>query len=417
MKAVICGAGIAGLALAHRLGTTGWQVVVLERAPGPRTQGYMIDFFGPGYDAAEQMGLLPRLTELGYPIEEASYLDESGRRRAGLSFRNFSRAMGGRLVSIMRPDLERALREQVPTTVDVRYGRGIASIDNAEHGVRVTASDGSQLDADLLVGADGIHSTVRRLVFGPEDDYLRHLGFHTAAFVIDAPDLRREIGDRFCLTDTVGRQVGCYGLRDGRVALFTVHRSTDRTLPDDARAAVREEYGSLGWIVPAALAACPEPREIYYDQVAQVELPDWNRHRVTLLGDSCQAVSLLAGQGASLAVAGAFVLADQLARATTVDEALAGYQELWRPVVIEKQQAARRGVEWFLPSSPTRLALRRTALRLMNLPGLDRVFGTALIGKSNATIRQLAGSSASPAGAPAAEPAAAPRVPAGPPEG
>ncbi|MGH4015516.1 MAG: FAD-dependent oxidoreductase, partial [Pseudonocardiaceae bacterium] len=105
MKIVICGAGIAGLALAHRLGTLGWDVVVLEKAPGPRTQGYMTDFFGPGYDAAEAMGVLPRLHELGYDVQEVRYLDETGRRRARLRFAQFAKAVHGRLLSIMRPDL------------------------------------------------------------------------------------------------------------------------------------------------------------------------------------------------------------------------------------------------------------------------------------------------------------------------
>ncbi len=133
---MICGAGIAGLALAHRLGTLGWDVVVLEKAPGPRTQGYMTDFFGPGYDAAEAMGVLPRLHELGYDVQEVRYLDETGRRRARLRFAQFAKAVHGRLLSIMRPDLERALREQLPDTVDLRFATNLSHVDNGTDGVR-----------------------------------------------------------------------------------------------------------------------------------------------------------------------------------------------------------------------------------------------------------------------------------------
>src|SRR5579859_1535962 len=137
MRVVICGAGIAGLSLAQRLKTRGWEVVVIEKASGPRSQGYMIDFFGPGYDAAEVMGVLPRLKELGYMVEELVYLDERGRRRADLNYARFERAASGRLLSIMRPDLELALREQVMGAVDLRFGRGIVRIEDSTGGVRL----------------------------------------------------------------------------------------------------------------------------------------------------------------------------------------------------------------------------------------------------------------------------------------
>lgn len=381
MKVVICGAGIAGLALAGRLDALGWRVVVLERAPGPRPQGYMIDFFGPGYDAAEAMGVLPRLRELGYRFEEASWLDENGRRRARLRFDHFGKVVKGRLFSILRPDLERALREHLGDGVDLRFGTGVASVRNAARGVRVTLDDGDTLDADLLVGADGIHSAVRAQVFGEEHRYLRYLGFHTAAYVFEDAAIHREVAGRLCLTDTVDRQMGLYGLRDGRVATFAVHRAADPTLPADAAAAIRREYAPLRWIIPSALERCPPSERVYYDQVAQVVLPRWSRDRVVLLGDACYAVSLLAGQGASLAVGGAYVLAEQLAKVDSVEAALDRYERLWRPVAEEKQRVALGGVRWFLPRSPAQLRARRVLMGLSRLPGVDRYIAGALLGK------------------------------------
>jgi deazaflavin-dependent oxidoreductase (nitroreductase family) len=386
MRVVICGAGIAGLTLANRTSVLGGEVTLLERAPGPRSQGYMIDFFGPGYDAAETMGLLPAIGDVAYPIDEVSLVDGHGRRRAGVPYMQFARSVDGRLCSVMRPDLEAVLQHHLPENVDLWFGTTVVGVADDGDAVLVTLDDGTELEADLLVGADGVHSTVRRLVFGAESEFLRYLGFHTAAFIFDAPRIRAEVGNRFVLTDTVGKQMGFYVLRDGRVAAFAVHRTPDSTLPDDARAAVQHAYRGLGWVVPEALEKCPPSEEIYYDQVAQIELPRWSKGPVTLVGDACYAVSLLAGQGASLGVAGAYVLADQLKRKTSIDRALADYERLWRPVAEEKQKAGRGAARWFLPESAAQLRIRRAALRLAWLPVVNRFIGATLAGKSTVPL-------------------------------
>jgi 2-polyprenyl-6-methoxyphenol hydroxylase-like FAD-dependent oxidoreductase len=391
VKVAICGAGISGLTLAHRMRTCGWEVVVLEKAPGPRTQGYMIDFFGAGYDAAEDMGLLPALGERAYRIADAQYMDGTGRVRARLGFEQFGRTVNGRLMSLMRPDLEAVLREQLPDGVDLRYDTTVAGIDDGPHGVRLTLTDGSTIAADLLVGADGIHSTVRRLVFGEERRFLRYLGFHVAAYLFRDPVIEAETRDRYAITDTAGSQMGFYGLRDGRVATFAVHRTPDPALPADVRAAVQDAYGSLGWIAPRALRHRPASEEIYYDQIAQIVMPRWSTGRVTLVGDAGYAVSPLAGQGASLGVAGAYVLAAELTRAPSIEAGLGHYEQALRPVVEDKQQAGRQTARWFLPASQLQVRLRRVALALARLPRLDRAVATSIAGKPTAVVARRAG--------------------------
>jgi deazaflavin-dependent oxidoreductase (nitroreductase family) len=389
MKAIICGAGIAGLALAQRLESHGWEVVVVEHARGPRSQGYMLDFFGPGYDAARAMGVLPRLKRVAYRIEDVAYVDRKGRRRAHLNYGLFARIVNGRLLSLTRPDLETALREEVQDHVELRFGCSLSDVNTSPTGVTATLTDGSRVDADLLVGADGIHSVVRQLVFGAEEEFFRYLGFHSAAYIFDDPEIPSRLNARFCLTDSANRLMGLYGLRDGRVATFCVHRTADPTFPADTQRVLQETYASLGWLVPRALEHCPPNSELYYDQVAQVEVPRWTRGRVVLVEDACQAVSLLAGQGAALAVAGAYVLGEHLATADSIEAALARYEQVWKPVIAEKQRVARRGTEWFLPRTAAGIWTRRLMLAAGSLPLLDRYLGAELVGKSNLRIEDL----------------------------
>ena len=388
--AVVVGAGIAGLATAQRLAHHGWNVHVLERAPGPRPQGYMIDFFGPGHEAAQAMGLLPRIRELGHAFARADLVDTNGHPRAGLRFDRFAHALGGSVVSLLRPDLERALREFLPEHVDLHYGCGPLTFTEETDGVQVHLPDDHTLHADLLVGADGIHSTVRRRLFGPQEHYLHPLGMHTGAYTFTDARIHALTRGRFCLTDTLNAQMGLYGLGQDRVAAFTVHRTPETELPEDPRDQLRRTYAHLGWVVPQALELCPPPNEVYYDLVAQIRMEHWSRGRTVLVGDACQAVSLLAGQGASLAVGGAYVLGEELARANSVPQALDNYEQRWRPVVQERQRSARTGTQWFLPTTPAQLRLRRLALKLSALPGVDRMVATAVSGRPTRAIQDLA---------------------------
>ncbi|MEU7879150.1 FAD-dependent monooxygenase [Microbispora bryophytorum] len=168
--------------------------------------------------------------------------------------------------------------------------------------------------------------------------------------------------------------------RDRRLALLFLRHEPDPAVPADPAASLREHFGQLGWILPEVLGRCPQPPELYYDQVTQVEAPRWSSGRVVLLGDACQAVSLFAGHGASLAVAAAWVLAGELRTAASGDlsPALDRYAARMRPVVGDVQSFGRRFLPWMAPSSRLRITARDWLLRLASLPGADRLFMNSL---------------------------------------
>lgn len=228
----------------------------------------------------------------------------------------------------------------------------------------------------MLIGADGIHSEVRAGVFGPERDYLRPLGMRAAAFIITDPALNARFRGRFILTDTLNRMAGLYGIRQDEVAAFLVYR--DAVSPGEEAATprqrLRSEFAGLGDAVDRLLDLCPG--HPYDDTVAQVVMPRWHTGRTVLVGDACGAVSLLAGQGGSLAIAGAALLGNVPGPVDTpsgIGAALARFEQQWRPVVEVAQKSGRRTAATFLPRNNTQRLLRRWVIRATRLPGVDRM--------------------------------------------
>lgn len=375
----MCGAGISGLTVAGQLARNGWDVVLLEAAPERRTQGYMMDFFGPGYDAAEKMGILGRLRKLSYPISEARFVRPNGRSQA-LDYSVVANNEDGKLMSLMRQDLEQVLFDDLPESVDARFGSAVVSLEDRTDYVTAVLADGSRISGDIVVAADGIHSVVRHDVFGSSTAFDRQLGMHTCAYTFDSPRLHKKLGDAFVSSDELDRMVGLYGLRDGKVALFAAHRVTDTVLPADPKQAIRDAYRGMGDDIDEAIEKCPDADHVYYDQVAQIELPVWSRGRVVFAGDACQAVSLLAGQGASLAIAGGVLLVEKITSGVELSAAFAEYEEEWMPVVLEKQAAGRRAANGFLPHTPVQLWVRRAALAMLRSRFLGKFVTSRITG-------------------------------------
>ncbi|WP_253849256.1 FAD-dependent monooxygenase [Mycobacterium asiaticum] len=385
LKVAVCGAGIAGLAVAERMAALGAEVVVLERAPGPDPRGHLIDFYGAGYEAVDAIGALPALKDASYRIDEATLVDEQGRRRGDLPYDQIAKALDGRMCSLTRSDLEKTLRDNLPEDVELRFGATVTGVDSRADGVTVTLDGGETIEADLLVGADGIRSAVRKLVFGTESAALRYLGFHCVAFVVDASDIARESDvEQFAVTDTIDRHLDLFFLPDGRAAVFAMFRAPDAELGADPRAEIRERFADMGWLVPEILRRCPPSEDIYYEAVTQVVMPRWSSNRVVLIGDAGAAVSPFAAHSASLAVAGAYVLAEQFRTTSSVERALDFYEKLWRWVVEEKQQISRDIGCWTLPGRS-----RPVSLRFTWRPLVKRFITTTLGGEPNTVVAML----------------------------
>jgi 2-polyprenyl-6-methoxyphenol hydroxylase-like FAD-dependent oxidoreductase len=366
MKAIICGAGVAGLTLAARLGAAGWRVVLLERAAGLPGQSYMIDFFGLGYAAAERLNLIGRLREVSYDIPQIVWLNQTGAPVARLHYSNVEHALRGKLITLMRGDLARTLFATVTRSTEVRFGQTIGSIHLGRGRVEVGLSDGSREIGDLLVGADGIHSRVRELLLGDAESAFQYLGLHAASYVFEDAAIHDSVAGQFVVMSTPGRQAGFYPLRGGLTAAFFSHRMPSAALPSSAAGALSDTYKSFGSIVPSALEHARSLSNIFYDSVGQIRLSRWCLGRVALLGDACQAVSLVAGQGASLAVHAACVLADELTSTDQIHVALERYEQRLKPVVRQIQMRGRLAAQWFVPSTRLRLGVRNAAVRMVD---------------------------------------------------
>lgn len=371
---LISGAGIAGPALAFWLKAGGFAPTLIEKAPSLRSGGYVIDFWGHGYDLAESMGLLPAIDRAGYHIRELRIVNDGGNKVAGFGTGVFRELTGGRYVTLPRSELSRLLFEKAERSSEVIFGTEIEGLEQDAAGVSVQLSRGGNRRFDIVIGADGLHSGVRQLAFGPLARFERWLGYTVAAF--EASRYRPRNEDVYLMYGQPGRMIGRVTLRDDRSLFLFVFAGGAEPLPttlEERKAAIRARYADAKWEVPAILSELDGAEDVYFDRVSQIRMPHWSMGRIALTGDAAFCVSLLAGQGSALAMTSAHVLAGELAKADGDHvAAFAAYEELLRGYIERKQAAAERFASAFAPRTRWGLIFRNLVIKAFAIPGLAR---------------------------------------------
>lgn len=363
---LISGGGIAGPVLAYWLRHHGFAPTVVERAPGRRPGGQAVDIRGVALEVMERMGLLEQASRVRTRMRGMSILDPDGHEVDRSTEATFS---SGRLdsedIEVLREDLVRMVYEHARSGVEYLFGDSITALDEDETGVRVDFAHGPSRTFDLVVGADGLHSTVRRLAFGPEERFAHHLGSYLSVFsaenflaLDDWQMWLRDGGMGFGIMPVRGNAelriaFGfeaaplAHGLRDG----------------DALRQLVVDKLASMRWEGARLAEAARKAPDFYCDAMAQIRMDPWSRGRVTLLGDAGYCPSPLSGQGASLAIVGAHELAGCLARAHGDHRtAYIRYEQRMRPFVTLNQALATENPGG--PASEESVAHAKNALSL-----------------------------------------------------
>jgi len=377
MRIAINGTGIAGPTLAWWLRRYGHDPVLFEASSALRTGGYVIDFWGVGYEVAQRMGVLPTLRDQGYIVRSLRLVDTRGRRAAAADTSLFRKTLGDRFLSIARGDIASTLFHACEG-VETRFGCSIVDLEQHMTGVRVRTSDGSEDEFDLVVGADGLHSHIRALVFGPQEHFEQPLGFRVAAFTSPGYMPRDELVYVSCAVPK--RQIARFALRGGRTLFLLTFREellgsrpTSEQVP---RMVLRDVFSDMGWEAPEILSRIDEADDLYFDRVSQIKMDQWSSGRVALVGDAAACVSLLAGEGTGLAMTEAYILAGELYRAGHSHEAaFREYEAKLRPELARKQESALRLAGFFAPKNALGVTLRNLATIAASLP----ILGTILI--------------------------------------
>ncbi|MFI5567748.1 FAD-dependent monooxygenase [Streptomyces sp. NPDC051740] len=370
---LISGAGVSGTALAYWLHRYGFAVTVVEKAGAPRDGGYPIDVRGTAVEVVRRMGILPRLRDAHIDSRRATFLDADGGEVASVKAHAVAGSVEGQDLEVRRGELTASLHALVRDDVEFLFDDSVDTLDQSAGGVDVTFRGGRRRTFDLVVGADGTHSHTRGLLFGPEERFHRYLGYCFALFTMpNTLGLSREI----VMWNTPGKAAALYAVGGGGDelhAFLNFHRpqppSDVLRDPDAQRELVAETFADAGWEVPGVVAALRDADDPFFDTAGQIRMPHWSHGRVALVGDAAYAPSFLTGQGTSLALAGAYMLAHALAAHRDHTAAFAAHERGLRGFVDLNQALVDNGAATLFPTTAGSLERRNAMLRgLVTMP-------------------------------------------------
>jgi len=381
---LISGAGIAGPTLAFWLRAAGFQPTLVEHAAAMRTGGYVIDFWGLGYDVAERMNLVSEIDRIGYFVREMRIVNAEGERIASLGTNVWHELTGGRFVTIGRSDLSRLLFEKIKNDTEVIFGDEVVGLQQKSDCVQTEFKHGNQRQFDLVIGADGLHSAIRRLVLGAQDRFEKQLGYIVAAFEVSGYRPRNQ--DVYVMHCEPNRMLGRFALHGDRTLFLFVfaadtHARLEILHPAAQKAILRNSFGDMAWETPHILDELDRTEDLYFDKVSLIKMPTWSQRRVALVGDAAFCVSLMAGQGGALAMTAAYVLAGELGKSgQQYEEAFRNYERILRTFIESKQRGAARFASAFVPKSRWGLYVRNQVVKATAIPGVARLsFGKDMI--------------------------------------
>lgn len=364
---LVSGASIAGPALAYWLTRHGFAVTVVERSPALRPGGFAIDVRGAAIEVVRRMGLLAEVRDRHTHQQGMTVVHGRENRRIDIPGATFDQGPGEPGIEIMRDDLCAVLYRSAAHTVEYLFDDTITAIDQGPDEAKVTFERAAPRSFDLVIGADGLHSATRSLAFGPERRYLRDLGAYVSIFTTD-----NYLGlDRWVeIRNTPGRVAGMYAARNNTKAMGLFLFRADEPLGHDHRDVDQQMrileavFAGEGWEVPELLRRMRTAEDFYFDSVAQIRMDRWTEGRAALVGDAGYGPSPMSGQGTSLAIVGAYVLAGEL-KAAGGDHtvALPRYEALMRGFVRANQEIAGTGLKLLAPRTLAGVWLRNQAFR------------------------------------------------------
>ncbi len=375
MRIAINGIGVAGPALAYWLRQYGHEPVLYEIADELRGGGYVIDFWGTGYEIAEKMGILGKLKERAYFVDTLKVVNDRGDVRVAMKIGGLRSLLNGRFFTIARSDISAVLFEAC-RGVEAHFGTSVLSYSEDAGGVDAVLSNGSRERFDLLIGADGLHSHIRELMFDATRSVEHGLGAYVMAFTV--PDYPHREENVYVSHLRPLRQMARFSLRDNQTLfLLTIHSSLVKNEPgsrEEIKALAEEVYRGGGWESSAMLDFFDSAGNMYFDRVSQIKLDNWTKGRAALIGDAAACISLLGGEGTGLAIIEAYVLARELDRLSgDYGGAFRAYHRRLGRFLLKKQKMALQSLPFFAPRNKFDVFLSKAFFTVSGLPVIGRL--------------------------------------------